>query len=122
MLIKCIVLLIGFVCLIKGADYFVDGSADLAGIFKVPGLVIGLTIVAAGTSLPELVTSIAAARKKETGLAVGNAIGSNIFNLMFILGVSAVIHPVSVNIASVYDMLILIVVTVISMLFAIKGV
>ena len=79
---------------------------------------IGLTIVAIGTSLPELVTSAVAARKGETGMAIGNVIGSNIFNLLFILGVSALIHPVAINMASVYDLIILVGVSIISLSFA----
>ena len=67
----------------------------------------------------ELVTSVVAARKGETGLAVGNVIGSNIFNILFILGVSTVIHPIGVNVASVYDLMILIAVSIITYLFAI---
>ena len=77
------------------------------------------TIVAVGTSLPELVTSIVAAKKGETGLAIGNAVGSNIFNLLLILGVSAVIHPVAVNLASLYDMIVLIAISIITYIFAI---
>ena len=93
MFLKGIVLLVGFVCLIKGADFFVDGSAALAAIFRVPGLVIGLTIVAGGTSLPELATSIIAAVKNQPGLAVGNVIGSNIFNILLVLGTAATVAP-----------------------------
>ena len=78
---------------------------------------IGLTIVAVGTSLPELVTSIVAAKKGETGMAVGNVIGSNIFNLLFILGISSTIHPILVNRASLWDMMILIIVSVITYIF-----
>ena len=120
-IIQILLLIVGFVCLIKGADIFVDGSSELARRFKVPGLIIGLTIVAVGTSLPELVTSIIAARKGETGMAIGNVIGSNIFNLLFILGVSALINPVAVNMASVYDMIILIVVSIIGFVFALSS-
>ena len=82
---------------------------------------IGLTVVSVGTSLPELVTSLVAARKQETELAVGNVIGSNIFNMMMILGVSAAIHPVAVNVASLWDMLILTVITVMTWIFAAAG-
>ena len=74
--------------------------------------------MAIGTSLPELVTSEVAARKGETGMAIGNVIGSNIFNLLFILGISALIHPVSINMASVYDLMILVVVSGISYILA----
>ena len=116
-----VILIVGFVALVKGADIFVDGSANLARRFRVSSLIIGLTIVAIGTSLPELVTSIVAARKGETALAIGNVIGSNIFNLLFILGVSAAIHPVSVNMASIYDLTILFAVTMLSFIFTLSG-
>ena len=82
---------------------------------------IALTVVSVGTSLPELVTSLVAAKKQETDLAVGNVIGSNIFNMMMILGVSAAIHPVTVNVASVWDLLILLVITAVTWLFALVG-
>ena len=82
---------------------------------------IGLTIVAVGTSLPELVTSVVASRKGQTELAVGNVVGSNIFNFLFILGISAVIHPVAVNVASVYDMMILIFVSILTLVFSVSS-
>ena len=119
---KCILLIIiGIVCVVAGGKAVVYGAREIAAAFGMSETLIGLTIVAAGTSLPELVTSIAAARKNEAGLAVGNAIGSNIFNLMFILGVSAVINPVAVNIASVYDMIVLIAISVMTWIFAVRG-
>ena len=119
---KCLVLILaGLLLVVIGGKAVVYGAREIAEALGMSETLIGLTIVAAGTSLPELVTSIAAAKKQQTGLAVGNAIGSNIFNLMFILGISAVIHPVAVNMASVYDMLILIAVTVVIMIFAIRG-
>lgn len=119
---KCLLLILaGLILVVAGGKAVVYGAREIAKAFGMSETLIGLTIVAAGTSLPELVTSVVAARKQETGLAVGNAIGSNIFNLMFILGVSALIHPVAVNMASVYDMLILIAVTVLTMIFAIRG-
>ena len=80
---------------------------------------IGLTIVALGTSLPELVTSIVAARKNEVGLAVGNVIGSNIFNLMLILGTSALLHPIAVNFASFFDLIILILMSLVTYAFVV---
>ena len=116
-----LLLILGFALLIKGADLFVDGSSEVARKLRVPGMVIGLTIVAIGTSLPELVTSIVAAAKKQTDMAVGNAIGSNIFNLLFILGISALIRPISVNVASVYDLVILILITVMAAIFGLTG-
>ena len=83
----------GLVLLIGGADRFVHGSTEIARSFGVSELVIGLTIVAAGTSLPELVTSIVAAFRKNSDMAVGNIVGSNIFNLLGILGVCALFAP-----------------------------
>ena len=84
-------LVIGFAALIKGADWFVEGAAKLAGRFGIPQLVIGLTIVAMGTSLPEAAVSIQGAWKGTAGIAVGNVLGSNIFNVLVILGVTALI-------------------------------
>ena len=100
---KCVLLiLIGLVLIVAGGQAVVYSAKEIARAFGMTETLIGLTIVAVGTSLPELVTSIVAARKGETGLAVGNAVGSNIFNLLLILGVSAVINPVAVNLASIY--------------------
>ncbi len=84
-----VILLIGFVLLIKGADFFVDGSSSVARQFKIPGLVIGMTIVAMGTSLPELSVSVTSSLAHHNQLAVSNVVGSNIFNLMVVLGCSA---------------------------------
>ncbi len=118
-ILKCAVLiLIGLVMIIGGGQSVVNSAKYIARAAGMTETLIGLTIVAVGTSLPELVTSIVAARKGETGLAIGNAVGSNIFNLLLILGVSAVIHPVAVNLASLYDMIILIVISVITYIFA----
>lgn len=86
-----LLLVVGFLCLIKGADWFVEGAAKLAGRFGIPQLVIGLTIVAMGTSLPEAAVSIQAALKGTAGIAVGNVLGSNIFNVLVILGVTALL-------------------------------
>ena len=81
-----ILLLIGFVLLIKGADFFVDGASSIAKALKVPALIIGLTIVAFGTSAPELAVSVSSAMKGQNGIAVGNVGGSNIFNLLMVVG------------------------------------
>lgn len=97
LLIKNIViLLIGFILLIKGADYFVDGASGVADKFGIPQLVIGLTIVAFGTSTPEAAISISAALKGSTGIAIGNVIGSNIMNVLLILGITSCIVPLAV--------------------------
>ena len=119
---KCLLLIvIGLVLIVGGGQAVVYSAKNVARFMGMTETLIGLTIVAVGTSLPELVTSIIAARKGETGLAVGNVIGSNIFNLMFILGLSAVIHPVTVNLASVYDMAILTVVSVLIFFFSLTS-
>ncbi len=97
MLKAVILLLVGFVLLIKGADFFVDGSSAVAKILKVPTLIIGLTIVAMGTSLPELSVSITASMAGSNALAVSNVIGSNIFNLIVVLGASALMAPLYVS-------------------------
>lgn len=92
-----ILLLAGFAVLIKGADFFVEGSSALAKKMKIPSLIVGLTIVAMGTSAPELAVSISSAMKGSNGLAVSNVIGSNLFNLLMVLGVCAAISPIMVN-------------------------
>lgn len=84
-------LVVGFVLLIKGADWFVDGAAGFAAKMRVPQLVIGLTIVAFGTSAPELATSVISASQQSVGIAIGNILGSNICNILLILGLSAII-------------------------------
>ena len=90
-----LLLLAGFVLLIKGADFFVDGSSSIAGILKVPSVIIGLTIVAMGTSAPEAAVSITAGLGGNSDISLGNVIGSNIFNLLMVIGISAVIFPVA---------------------------
>ena len=90
-------LVLGFVFLIKGADFFVDGSSAIAQRLRIPPLVIGMTIVAMGTSLPELSVSVAASVSGNNSLSVSNVVGSNMFNLLVILGVSALISNVAVS-------------------------
>ena len=96
-----------------------NSAKEIARFLGMSETLIGLTIVAVGTSFPELVTSIVAAMKGETGMAVGNVVGSNIFNLLFILGISSCISPISVNLASFLDMVILVVVSCITLIFSI---
>ena len=97
-MIKTVIfLLLGFVLLIKGADFFVDGSSAVAKLFHIPSLVVGLTIVALGTSLPELSVSVAASMKGSNSLAISNVVGSNIFNLMVVLGASALMNAIPVG-------------------------
>lgn len=90
-----VVLIIGFLLLIKGADFFVDGSSSVAKILDVPSIIIGLTVVAFGTSMPELSVSVTAALKGANALAISNVIGSNIFNLLIVLGASALVAPIT---------------------------
>ncbi len=87
-------LILGFLLLIKGADFFVEGSSSVARILKIPSIVIGLTIVAMGTSAPETAVSITAGLAGNSDISLGNIVGSNIFNLLMVIGISAIIHPV----------------------------
>lgn len=92
-----LLLFIGFFLLIKGADLFVDGSSSIAGILKVPSVIIGLTIVAMGTSAPEAAVSINAGLAGNSDISLGNIIGSNMFNLLIVIGVCALIFPAKSN-------------------------
>lgn len=92
-----IFLVAGFVLLIKGADFFVDGSSSIAKALNIPSLIIGMTIVAMGTSLPETSVSVSASLAGANDLSVSNAVGSNIFNLMIVAGLCAVFYPIPVN-------------------------
>ena len=116
-----LLILIGLACIVIGGQLVVENAKSIAAAFGMSETFIGLTVVALGTSLPELVTSIVAARKGEHGMAVGNVVGSNIFNLMFILGISSTIHPVAVNLASVTDLAILVVVSVAAYIFSLTN-
>ena len=97
MILSILCFIAGIVLIILGADWLTKGASGLARRFKMSELLIGLTIVALGTSLPELVISIGSAIKGSSGIALGNVIGSNIFNGMFILGITALITPISFN-------------------------
>ena len=96
-MLKYILLIVGFILLIKGADFFVDGSSAVAKRLKVPALIIGMTIVAMGTSLPETSVSVSASVLGKNDLAISNAVGSNIFNLMVVCGVCAVLCPMAIG-------------------------
>lgn len=108
----------GLIAVIFGGTLVVDNACLIAKDFGVSENFIGLTIIAIGTSLPELVTSITATRKGDSGLALGNAIGSNLFNILFILGMSATIYPLNVLSESIIDCIILLVSAVILYVFA----
>lgn len=96
-LVQIILLVVGFVMLVKGADWFVDGTAGIAEKFGIPQLVVGLTIVAMGTSAPEAAVSITAALKGNAGITIGNVVGSNILNILIILGITGVITSVAIQ-------------------------
>ena len=114
LLIQVVLLVVGFVMLINGADWFVDGAASLAGKFGIPQLVIGLTIVAMGTSAPEAAVSISAALQDNAGITIGNVVGSNIMNVLVILGLASVIIPIAVKKSTVkYEIPFTILVTVV---------
>lgn len=114
---KSIVMAIaGIIGIILGGQLVVNNASAIAESFGISQTLIGLTIVAVGTSLPEMVTSVAAAVKGHTDIAVGNVIGSNLFNILFVMGISTTIHPVSVEMINVYDALIVAGITVVTMI------
>ena len=106
-------IVIGLIGIIFGGDLVVDSACSIAAAFGLSETLIGLTIVAIGTSLPELVTSVTASRKGESGLALGNVVGSNLFNILFILGLSSTIHPIAADPLALIDIPLLIISTAI---------
>lgn len=92
-MLDILLIIIGFVLLVKGADYLVDGASNIAKRFHIPEIVIGLTIVAIGTSMPELVVSLTSALEGHSDIAIGNVVGSNIANMFLILGICSIIKP-----------------------------
>ncbi len=120
--IQCLLLVLGFFMLVKGADWFVDGAAGVAERFGIPQLVIGLTIVAVGTSAPEAAVSIAAAVKGSADITIGNVMGSNILNIFMILGLTSVITAVEVAKSTVkYEIPYMVLVTGILLAFGYSG-
>lgn len=116
---KCIIFILGGMIAIKyGGDFVVNGASAIASSLGLSQTLIGLTIIAMGTSLPELVTSIVAAKKDEVDMAVGNVIGSNIFNILLVLGVAAAISPVGFIMENMIDIAFLILISVITLVFA----
>ena len=105
-------IVLGLACIIAGGQFAVNGATGIARMFSLSETLIGLTIVAIGTSLPELVTSLVAARRGQNEIAMGNVIGSNIFNILLILGLSSVITPIPVLSTSIIDSLVLIGITI----------
>ena len=93
--VQLLMILTGLICIVLGSDFVVDGATEIAKVIGISERIIGLTIVAFGTSLPELVTSIAAARRGNADIAIGNIVGSNIFNILFVCGTTALVTPVA---------------------------
>ena len=116
-----IFMVIGLAAIICGGNFVVDNASIIAKSLGLSETLIGLTIVAIGTSLPELVTSVTAAKKKEAGIALGNAVGSNLFNILFILGVSSVLTPINVAPELFIDTIILIAVGILIFIFSYTG-
>ena len=116
-IIKLILGIIGIGLIVKGGDLVVLSASDIARSLGLSDNFIGLTIVAVGTSLPELVTSLIAIRKGEKELAVGNVVGSNIFNILFILGISSFINPLTFSMAALYDVIFMTLITILLFIF-----
>lgn len=102
MILEIFLLIVGFVLLIKGADMLIDGASSIAKRFKISDLVIGLTIVAMGTSMPEMIVNIFASISGSNDIAIGNILGSNIANIFLILGVSAMVYPLTVKRSTIF--------------------
>lgn len=122
MIIQLALLALGFVLLVKGADWFVDGAASIAAKLGIPQLVIGLTIVAMGTSAPEAAVSLTAAFHGNADITIGNVVGSNILNILIILGMAAVICPMKVaRLTAFVDIPVTIVITLLLLLLGYDG-
>ena len=104
LLVTLLVVVVGLVCLVFASTLFVDGAKMLAKQCGVSDAVIGLTVVAGGTSLPELATSIVAARKGQSAMAIGNVLGSCVFNILFIIGITGIVSPLSAQGITTFDM------------------
>lgn len=117
-LLRSIIYIIGGMAgIIIGADFVVDSASYIAMAFGMSETLVGLTIVAIGTSLPELVTSLTALKKEENQLIIGNVIGSNIFNILFVLGASSIISPITINPNMIVDIALMLVVTILFFIF-----
>lgn len=120
--IQLFILIAGFALLIKGADFFVDGASKIAGKFKIPQIVIGLTIVAFGTSAPEAAISINSAIHNNAGISIGNVLGSNIMNVLLILGITALIRNMKIKTTTFkYETPFVILITVVLLLLGLTG-
>lgn len=121
-IIQLLLLALGFVLLIKGADKFVEGSSKIADKFHIPQLVIGLTIVAFGTSAPEAAVSINAGLNANADIAISNVLGSNIFNILIIIGITCIILPLSIQKSTLYfELPYVIITTLVLLLLGLDG-
>ena len=112
---KCILYIVGGAIAIKyGGDWVVDSASVIATSFGISATLVGLTICSVGTSLPELVTSIVAARKNELDMAVGNVVGSNVFNILMVLGIAATVSPIAFLTENIIDIVVLLVFSLIT--------
>ena len=116
-----IITLLGLIGIVAGGVLVTNAARDIALKLGMSEWLVGLTIVSIGTSLPELVTSVVAAFKKESEIAIGNIVGSNIFNILFILGFSATISPINVNVTALFDVVFLLVISVVTYIFALSS-
>ena len=122
LILELFLLVLGFTMLVKGADWFVEGASGLAEKFGIPQLVIGLTIVAMGTSMPEAAVSIAAALKGSADITIGNVLGSNILNVLIILGLTAVVTKVAVGESTIkYEIPFVILISIVLMVLGMTG-
>ena len=117
-LMSIVWIVVGLACLIGGSTIFVNGASSLAATLGVDPAIIGLTIVAMGTSLPELATSVVSASKGNSGIAIGNVLGSNVFNILFILGVTGVICPLDIQGITTLDLSVLVIAMILLWLFS----
>ena len=117
--LKAVILVfVGLACLIFGSDVFVDNATAIAHAMGISDAVIGLTIVAGGTSLPELATSVVAAKKGNSGIAIGNVLGSNVFNILMILGVTGIITPMTISGITIVDLSMMVISMILLWLFS----
>ena len=120
--LNILLLILGFVFLAKGADFFVDGASNIARSLKIPQLVIGLTIVAMGTSAPEAAVSISSALKGNADITIGNVVGSNILNVLIILGISSLVCPLAISKSTIkVDIPVVMVSTILLLILGIDG-
>ena len=120
-ILNCVKIIVGIIALKFGADFVVDNAVIVAETIGISEKIIGVTIIAIGTSLPELVASVTAVLRNENDLAVGNIVGSNIFNILLILGVSSTISPIHYSLSYNFDMILLIAITILLAIFPFIG-